>query len=372
MTKVKITEPEAQVYERGGETRVRYRIRYKDLNGKWVSKYSADLESAEERYAEIKQALEMGVELGKCIKFKDCASEALKQRRLLIGKKNGLRRQTWDNDERHLRLHLTPYFGEMQVKSITTGLINEYMEEMTVKEIASKTQRHILSTLNMVMKFAVRRGYISTNPNAKGDREVIRGSMGKRGGYLEDEVQALLAQNMTQQVRAMIMTLAYTGIAANELQGLQWKDIDLYQGLLTVQRTGYRGGVQDETKTEYRNRALPLPSALVTVLREWQLACRSPVFAFPSVTGRMGEQNAWRKLVATVCRHAGVEDKGLGGFRKYYNTQMELSGVPKSIRNYRMGHSSKSNTADIHYTEQDIKLAQNAGDIEKIAARHAS
>ena len=45
MTKVKITEPEAQVYERGGETRVRYRIRYKDLNGKWVSKYSADLES---------------------------------------------------------------------------------------------------------------------------------------------------------------------------------------------------------------------------------------------------------------------------------------------------------------------------------------
>jgi len=121
VTKVKITDPEPQVYERGGETRVRYRIRYKDLTGKWVSKYSADLESAEERYAEIKQALEMGVELGKCIKFEDCASEALKQRRLLIGKKNGLRRQTWDNDERHLRLHLTPYFGEMQVKSITTG-----------------------------------------------------------------------------------------------------------------------------------------------------------------------------------------------------------------------------------------------------------
>ena len=372
MNKITIFEPELQEYQRGEETRVRYRIRYKDLNGRWASKYSTDHDSAFKRYEEIKEALEMGVEIRKGISFEDCASQALAKRQMLIGKKNGLRRQTWDNDERHLRLHLTPYFGEMQMKAITTGVINDYIEEMTIKEIASKTQRHIIGTLNMIMKFAVRKSYISTNPNAKGDREAIRGSMGKRGGYNEDDVQAMLSQTMTQQVRAIIMTLTYTGIAANELQGLQWKDIDFYKGLLTVERTGYRYGVQDETKTEYRNRAVPMPSPLITVLREWQLACSSTVWAFPGVSGRMGEQNAWRKLVATVCRHAGVEDKGLGGFRKYYNTQMELVGVPKSIRNYRMGHSSKSNTADIHYTEQDIKLAQHAGDIEKIAARHVS
>ena len=83
----------------------------------------------------------------------------------------------------------------------------------------------------------------------------------------------------------------------------------------------------------------------------------------------MGEQNAWRKLVATVCRHAGVKDKGLGGFRKFYHTQMEHAGVPESIRKYRMGHSKKSNTAKVHYTDADVRLAQDVSDLESIQAQ---
>ena len=132
MNKITIFEPELQEYQRGEETRVRYRIRYKDLNGRWASKYSTDLDSAFKRYEEIKEALDMGVEIRKGISFQDCASQALAKRQMLIGKKNGLRRQTWDNDERHLRLHLTPHFGEMQMKAITTGVINDYIEEATV------------------------------------------------------------------------------------------------------------------------------------------------------------------------------------------------------------------------------------------------
>lgn len=354
-----------------GTTKVRWRIVYKDRTGKKRSAYASSEQKAWARHADIKRELEAGTRLAKNVSFRACADEALSERSKLIGKKNGIRAQTFDNDERHLRLHLRPHFNDTPMKQVTTGAINLYIQDMAVREVSPKTQRHIIGTLNMVCKFAVDRGYLLTNPCAKEDRTEIRGSQGERAGYHADELQLIVAQKMTLQVRALIMTAAWCGLAGNELQGLQWRDIDLYAGTLSVDRTGYRYMVQDETKTEHRRRTVPIPSATIKVLREWQLQCASSVWVFPSATGRMGEQNAWRKLIATVCRHAGIEDKGLGGFRKFYHTQMEMAGVPESIRKYRMGHSKRSNTAKVHYTDADIKAAQNVADIETIAAKFA-
>ena len=359
---VQIREP---VFE---EKLHRYRIGYKTADGKWRNTYARDKKKAMRRYDELKVELQTGVHIRHKIKFESAAESALESRGNLIGKKNGIRPQTYANDERHLRLYLTPYFGDRLVKQMTTGDINIFIEHMTAKEIAPKTQRHIINTLNMVCKHAVSKGYMLTNICAKEERAQIRGSMGERKGYQADEVRSILAQDMKPAFRALIMTAAFTGLAANELQGLQWKDVDIYGGTISVRRTGYRYSLQDETKTEYRQRTLPLPANVISVLREWQLQCRS-VFVFPSISGRMGEQNAWRKTLARLCKQAKVTDKGLGGFRKFYHTQMENTGVPESIRKYRMGHSKKSNTAKMHYTDTDLKLAQNGSDLEAIAQK---
>jgi integrase len=353
------------------EQHQRWRISYKDTSGQWKSAYAKCQKKAMARYKQLEVDLKAGEIVQARGTFERVAKEALDARALLVGKKNGLRPQSHANDERHLRLYLLPEFRHIQMRFINTGMINLFIDKMAAEEIAPKTQRHIIGTLNMVCKYAVAKAYLSMNPCAKSERQQIRGSMGERAGYHLDEVQAMLSQKMKPLTRALISTAAFTGLAANELQGLQWKDVDLYQGTITVARTGFRFMVQNETKTEYRLRSVPMPSNLIRVLREWQLQCHSQIWVFPTVGGRMGEQNAWRKLIATVCRHAGVDDKGLGGFRKFYHTQMEMAGVPESIRKYRMGHSKKSNTAKIHYTDADIKAAMSVEDIETIAAKLA-
>jgi hypothetical protein len=48
---------------------------------------------------------------------------------------------------------------------------------------------------------------------------------------------------------------------------------------------------------------------------------------------------------------------------------METAGVPKSIRNFRMGHSVHSNTGDMHYTEAEVKRAQDSADLEALQAQ---
>ena len=352
-----------------GGVRVSWVVSYKDNLGKHRRLYGKTKDDLKEKIEELEEKLKAGAYNANKITFKKAGLEALDARAELIGKKNGLRKQSWDNDKRHYKLHLETYFSEMQMRNMTVGDVNKFIKHMRVKELAPKTQRHIIGTLTMICKHCISEGYMATNPCSKGDREQVKGSMGKRSAYTADEVQRMFSQNIVLSVRALMQTAAFTGLAANELQGLRWPDIDLYAGAVTVSNTGYRNALQDETKTEYRQRTVPIPSKLLKLLREWKVKCHSDTWVFPSIKGGMGEQNAWRKQILNVCKMAGVDDKGLGGFRKFYHSQMEVDGVPKSIRNYRMGHSQASKTADIHYTDADIKAAQYSADIETIEAR---
>ena len=47
---------------------------------------------------------------------------AIEARKMAVGRKvNGISERTKDNDVRHIKLHLNPFFGQKPVKEITTG-----------------------------------------------------------------------------------------------------------------------------------------------------------------------------------------------------------------------------------------------------------
>ena len=84
----------------------------------------------------------------------------------------------------------------------------------------------------------------------------------------------MFSQTVVLSVRALMQTSAFTGLAANELQGLRWTDIDLYAGTVTVSNTGYRNALQDETKTEYRQRTVPIQAAQAVARMESEVPQR--------------------------------------------------------------------------------------------------
>ena len=61
--------------------------------------------------------------------FDDVAKLALEKRLNAVGRKvNGIRQRSYDNDERHFRLHLNPFYKGMSIKEITTGKVNEFID----------------------------------------------------------------------------------------------------------------------------------------------------------------------------------------------------------------------------------------------------
>jgi len=349
-----------------------YRVSFREENGKWKSIYARKKSDAKEKYEIKKSQLSNGIGSNSKKTFAEVGQAAIDDKSEMVNKKDGLRPQSLENHKRHFKNHLVKFFKDRRIGSITTADVNKFIKCYKEKEYSAKSIRHFVSTLNLICKYALDKGELFTNPCNRDRREAVRGSMKERKGYQPDEISRMLAQNMTLQTRCIIWVASHTGLAANELQGLQWRDIDLYAGSLTVERTGFRYAVQNETKTEFRKRTLPLPSEAISLLREWQLKSHTTVWVFPTIDGKMGEQNAWRKLIATVCKHAKVENKSLGGFRKYFNTQQKLAGVPDPVRKMRMGHSKMSNTSEVHYTDVDKKLAESASDVEKMAAQHTA
>lgn len=344
-------------------------IWYLDMAGKRKRVYCDPTPAAwHKRWMQLRDELAAGIHNANKANLATVAMEALRYREGFVGKPQGIRPQSHENDVRHLKRHVLPVLGDKQMHKITVGDINMFIDKLMLDGKAPKTQRSIIHSLNMVYKYAIDKGIVFSNPCARESRRNIKGGVGHRDGYSAEEVRAILSGDTTPYSRALFTFAALTGLAANELQGLLWDSVDMRAGNVTVRRTGYRGALQ-ETKTEFRVRTIPMPPSLIALMREWQLQCPSVTYVFPSATNIMADQKHWAGLLKTLCKHTGVDFKGIGGFRKFYHTQMELDGVPSSIRKYRMGHSKKSNIAEQHYTVTDLKLAQSPDDIQRIAGR---
>ena len=299
--------------------------------------------------------------------FEDIAEKALDARKMSINRPvKGIRARSFDNDQRHYHLHLKPYFGGKSIRKITTGDINLFIDSKANSGKSAKLIRHCVGTLNMIMKFAINKGYIAVNPNNPKERDKITGGERERGGYSHDHIASMIKVEKTTYLQCFVMFSAFTGLSANELQGLQWGDISFDSRTVTVQRTiDNKGGMQD-TKNFYRVRTLGLPEGLINILREWKLKSYSDLWVFPNAYGKKPfEQNAMRKNIKKICDLAGVPDYGIGGFRKYYNTSM-ISEVPDHIRKARMGHSKHSTTAETNYTIVDLEQARDAKQAEQL------
>ena len=72
-----------------------------------------------------------------------------------------------------------------------------------------------------------------------------------------------------------IVICLYTGIRLGELLALTWEDIDFQTGIMSITKTSYRikeNGVPriviDNPKTKNSSRVIPLPKALLDILKK--------------------------------------------------------------------------------------------------------
>ena len=208
------------------------------------------------------------------VKFEELSEEWFKEYAKL-----NLRSTTYER-LKQLRHRIYPVIGHLRIDKITprqlqafvNSLAKEGANEKTGKPLAPKTIRHNLSLISDVFTYAVKMGLVSDNPCSK--VTIPKGEVKEKQIYSQEEMEVLLTKLMGEPLkyRVFFFLIAYSGFRRSEMLGLEWKDIDFENNIISVRRTSNytaeRGTYTDTTKTKRSQRTLKISPFIIDMLKQ--------------------------------------------------------------------------------------------------------
>jgi integrase len=221
---------------------------------------------------------------------------------------DGLEGSTLLQYREHLKLHILPHLANVKLTQLTPAGVQDFRNTLSCGEDRRRspaTVQKIMVSLGSILAQAMSEGLGSRNPVREAAQYGRRrGKLaGRHRQHLEVGVDipskanlAAILAHAPARWRPLLMTAVYTGLRASELRGLTWHDVDLKRASLTVRQRADRWNAMGSPKSATSKREIPLARDLVTVLREWRLACpKGPLgLCFPDDDGA---------VVSTVTLH---------------------------------------------------------------------
>lgn len=268
-----------------------------------------------------------------------------------------------------LRLHINPAFGEMRLKDIKKADLQSLLNEM-VKNGASMSQlRKIKMVSASVMEMAAENRLISYNP-FKGIK--MPAVPQKRREAITDEQKRLIFENWQGHrmgVPALIMLLC--GLRRGELIALQWSDIDLDAGKLTVNKAAAfdrsHKPIIKTTKTNAGKREIEIPAALLSALRQSR---RTSLYVCPASEGGIMTYSAFKRAWESYMHYLNICAGGADAtrskpkviamqpftphqLRHTYATMLYSAGVDLLTAQKLLGHTDVKVTMGIYTHLED-------------------
>jgi integrase len=298
---------------------------------------------------------------------------------------DGRERTTVEQYRQHLKFHILPHLGAMKLSQLSAPMVRAFEDRLrsgtpepgavTAKERSPAMTKKILGSLGALLAEAQERGLVARNVvrelrsgRRRGkERNAERRQKGKLKVGIDiptpAEIKAIVA-NLDSRWRPLLLTAIFTGLRASELRGLRWADVDFKKGELHVHQRADRYQAIGRPKSEAGERAVPIPPALLNVLREWKMACPKGEhgLCFPNTDGTIEwHSNIISRGLIPVQITAGVVDKtgaakytGLHSLRHFYASwciNREVDGglaLPAKVVQERLGHSSIVVTLDTY------------------------
>lgn len=304
----------------------------------------------------------------KAIKFQDLAEEWFEQYAAI-----NLRHTTYDRLSK-LRKRIYSAIGHLRIDKLSTRQLQAFVNSMAQeganmrngKPLAPKTIRHHLSLISDIYSYAVRMDMVSDNPCS---RVVIpKGEVKEKEIYTQEEMMQLLELLMKEPLkyRTFFFLIAYSGFRRSEMLGLEWKDIDWENNLISVRRTSNYvpkiGIYTDTTKTRYSQRTIKLADEIMDMLREWQDEQAQQALAmgdkwvetdriFTRPDGRPLDTNGPYSWLKKLCEENELPFYGIHTFRHFTASSMIAGGMDVATVSGALGHANVSTTLNV-YTHQ--------------------
>jgi integrase len=222
-----------------------------------------------------------------------------------------------------------------------------------------RTQRWVRQKLHTLFEDALDMELIHRNP-VKPVKIKARGQPKKAGRALElPETQALLTAldaHPDPRTALSLRLMLACGLRLGEALGLQWQDIDLQEGSLTVRRawSAYR---LTTPKTASSTRTVPIPAVtfqrLVQYHQWWieKLGENPPgeMWLFPGNNpSKPLDYNAPGHALKRIITRLGIPHLRVHDLRHSYGSHLLANGAPLELVAERMGHANGNITLGVY------------------------
>ena len=236
---------------------------------------------------------------------------------------------------------------------LTEAQLREYLLHLTgERKVARSTLTQALSGLRFFYEQTLGRTWtVLDMARPKRDRQlpVV---------LSRDEVWRVLATVHTPAYRVCLTTIYSCGLRLREALDLHVDQVDGGRLLLHIRRG--KGGI---------DRRVPVPRALLTLLRAYWRTHRNPVWMFPAPRRRpprpvsdpgVGpiEATVLQRAFGQAVRQSGVVKRAhVHTLRHSYATHLLEAGVPLAIIQEYLGHSCPSTTAIYTHVTRELRAA---------------
>jgi integrase len=258
-----------------------------------------------------------------------------------------LKPSTLDSYQRHFDLHLLPALGRFPLAAISTGRIEELVNELLASGLSPKSVNNALVPLKLSLKHAVRWGYLRANP-----AEPVR-----RVPVPHQEMEALTPEQVRRLLAAadedswlLLLIAVFTGLRRGEILALQWGDVDWRTKQLRVRRSLWKGQFVGP-KTKRSIRTVDLAPQVLAALREAR-PDRTPdelhaQLVFSGANGRpLDPDNMVKRRFHPALERAELPRVRFHDLRHTYASLLIAAGEHPKYVQAQLGHASIQTTLD--------------------------
>jgi integrase len=348
-----------------GEFREAWIVDYVDQQGDQHIKHFERKRDADDYQAAIKVDIRKGLHIAP--NKSPTVSEAAETwyKRVEANGMNGdgpAERATLAQYRQHIDRHIVPRMGSAKLGELTQTAIEAFRDDL-VKSLSRPLARKVFTSFKSLLK-------ASNCSHLAGTVSIGREKRRRRleAGHdfpTPDQIKRLIAAVAPDDFRrrALLLTVAFTGLRSSELRGLRWKDIDFEAGQLHVRQRADRYNKIGAPKSETSVRTVPLDTITLGALREWKLKSRYSKpddYVFGARNGHVLSQDRALDSLIAAMQSAKLTDKagkplyGLHALRHFFASwciNAKDSGgrelPPKRVQEL-LGHSTIAMTLDIY------------------------
>lgn len=281
---------------------------------------------------------------------------------------------------------IIPAIGSIPAARLTPAELDRFYRHLltvgaTRGPYKPATVRRVHGIIRRALTQGVRWGWLGHNPAL--DASPPRVPLQELKPPTPDEVVRLfrLAQETDPELAMFIVLAASSGARRGELVALRWRDLDLDQGTLSIERgvVLVDGKLIEQGTKTHQSRRLTMDAGTVATLKEHRAWAESNARAAgTTVTGdsfvfsqTVDGSIPWRPDATTrdfrvLCRKAGVTGVRLHDLRHYVATRLLASGIDVRTVAGRLGHRNPATTLNVysHFVpEADQEAAEALGQI---------